>query len=68
MIFKYKIIKVFIFKSVRGKSARRTEQFGVMRGRNIIRENEAGVGAKESKPIKTACRCVLDGPINPLLE
>lgn len=44
----------------RGKSARRPEQFDLMRRRypNTFRKNEAGVGAIENIPIMAVLRCI----------
>lgn len=41
-----------IRKLVREKSARRLDQFGLIRGTSPIRENGTGVGVKKSNPIK----------------
>lgn len=46
--------------------ARRPEQFAVMRGRCELRENEAGLSAKEGKPMKTMFRCIFHSSIGPI--
>lgn len=46
--------------------ARRPEQFAVMRGRCELRENEAGLSAKEGKPVKTMFRCIFHGSFGPV--
>lgn len=53
----------------RWKSARKPDQFGLMRGiESTKRENAAGVDAKESKPTMTVVRCISRAPIGPVCE
>lgn len=58
--------KVFKWKVCQREMARRPEQFAVMRGRCELRENEAGLSAKEGKPMKTMFRCIFHGSFGPV--
>lgn len=58
---------VFIGKLVRENIARRPKQFGLMRGKEPLGENETGVGANNRKPIETVVMCISWGPIKPLV-
>lgn len=58
--------KVFKWKVCQRENGKKADQFAVMRGRWELRENEAGLSAKEGKPMKTMFRCIFHDSIGPI--